>query len=699
MSGEDVGFEALLVRLASLFVDATADTVDDAIQRTLEGTARSHAVDRANVWLADPVNGLFRATHHWAKAAERTPYESRSVAFAEFAWSGGVLSRGEVIAYRRSDLPPEAVTERAALEATGALVIAILPLRASGALLGCVTCERTEHDVPWTPTSLAHFGLVATIIANAVHRQRLEASAAEVARFDHLVAEVAAGLVVRDAGGLDLALERALAQIGEATDVDRAFVHEWNLDTREATVRARWSRDEHAPALAGPLPLDAFPYWRARDREPFVLPRVADLPPEAATERALLERAGVRSQLLVPIRAGETTLGTLGLDTCRHERTWSAELVARARTLGEVFANAIARERAETAEREAHAEVARLQQVLQRERDYLRDEIRSEHHVDEIVAVSAELVEVLATVDAVATTNTTVLVSGETGVGKEVVARAIHARSRRVSAPLVKIDCASMPRDAFEREFFGHAAGAWPGAREERIGRFELADRGTLLLDEVGEIPLELQSKLLRLLSDGEIRRVGDATARRLDVRVIATTNRDLGQEVDAGRFRSDLYFRLRAFPIVVPPLRERLDDIVPLARSFLRRAQLNVGRPELTLDAAAERTLRQYPWPGNARELQHVVERAVILSPAPPLRLDLAFGARSKSGSAFDSGGIRTAAELRELERRNIVRALEQASHRVAGAGGAAELLGMSPSTLRDRMIAFGIGSKRARR
>jgi transcriptional regulator with GAF, ATPase, and Fis domain len=290
-----------------------------------------------------------------------------------------------------------------------------------------------------------------------------------------------------------------------------------------------------------------------------------------------------------------------------------------------------------------------------------------------------------------------VLVCGETGVGKEIVARALHARSRRASAPLVKIDCASLPRELFEREFFGHRAGAWPGISEERVGRFELADRGTLLLDEVGEIPFELQSKLLRLLSDGEIVRLGESTSRKLDVRVVATTNLDLTKEVEAGRFRADLFHRLSAFPIVVPPLRDRRDDVLPLARSFLRRAQANLRRSDLVLAPADEHELLGYDWPGNTRELQQLIERAVILSPTPPLRLDLAFGGRARSPSDSAPSGIRTDTELRELERRNLQRALEKADYRVAGTGGAAELLGISPSTLRDRMRAFGIEKRSA--
>jgi formate hydrogenlyase transcriptional activator len=294
-----------------------------------------------------------------------------------------------------------------------------------------------------------------------------------------------------------------------------------------------------------------------------------------------------------------------------------------------------------------------------------------------------------------------VLIRGESGVGKELFARAIHERSRRHAGPLVKVNCASVPKELFESEFFGHVRGAFTGAIKDRVGRFELADGGTLFLDEVGDIPLELQAKLLRVLQESEFERVGDDRTRKVDVRIVAATNRNLEADVLAGQFRQDLYYRLSVFPLEIAPLRQRKRDIVPLAEHFLRACSHKLGRADLTFDDAQRRLLVAYDWPGNVRELQHVIERAGILSATPPLQLEraLSVGAAApvaapvKPVKPGDGGQpILTESDLRNLERDSIVAALERAAGRIAGPGGAAKLLGVRPSTLRDRMKALGI-------
>ncbi len=347
--------------------------------------------------------------------------------------------------------------------------------------------------------------------------------------------------------------------------------------------------------------------------------------------------------------------------------------------------------------RQAFSELAQQTARLEVERDHLRQEI--EHQHGDVVGQSAALRRVLEHVDAVATTGATVLIRGESGVGKELVARAIHERSGRADGPLVKVNCACIPRELFESEFFGHAKGAFTGAHRERVGRFELADGGTLFLDEVGEIPLALQAKLLRVLQERELERIGDDQTRAVDVRVIAASNRPLDREVEAGRFRQDLYYRLAVFPIEVPPLRARPEDIRPLAEHFLAKYAGGLGRPDLTLSSADESTLMAYAWPGNVRELQNVMERAAILSPEGILRLDRALPAFAAAGRAPDPPALRplsneilTETEMKSLEQRNIVAALEHCGWRIAGETGAAALLGMKPSTLRGRMKALRI-------
>mgnify|MGYP001819236619 FL=1 len=350
------------------------------------------------------------------------------------------------------------------------------------------------------------------------------------------------------------------------------------------------------------------------------------------------------------------------------------------------------RNRAERELRRTLAENARLREELEHERDYLREEVNVALNFGRIVGTSPALRRMLKRVEAVAETPASVLVQGESGVGKELVARAIHARSPRADGPLVKVNCASIPKELFESEFFGHVKGAFTGAHRDRIGRFQLADGGTIFLDEISEIPMELQSKLLRVLQESEFERVGDDVTRSVDVRVIAATNRNLEQCIVDGEFREDLFYRLSVFPVEVPPLRERGEDIVQLAQHFLEQTCKDFGRDTLTLTRTQAANLRAYDWPGNVRELKNVIERAVILSPGKVLRLDLSMPAFRPNGATVvanpgQSDDVLTEKDLRELQKANILRALQQTNWKVSGAGGAAELLGVKPTTLADRI------------
>jgi len=345
----------------------------------------------------------------------------------------------------------------------------------------------------------------------------------------------------------------------------------------------------------------------------------------------------------------------------------------------------------------AAEEANALRRALELERDYLREELQESGAFGDILGRSPALARVLREVDTVAGTETNVLILGESGTGKELVARAIHQRSRRAGRSLVKVNCGSIPRELFESEFFGHVRGSFTGAIRDRIGRFQLADGGTLFLDEVGEIPLDLQVKLLRVLQEGEFERVGDDATRRVNVRVVAATNRDLQKEVAEHRFRLDLFYRLGVFPISVPPLRRRREDIPDLIAHFVRQscARLHVDVPKLPLRELDR--ARAYDWPGNVRELQNVVERAVILARGGTLELPLPETA-SEAVVEPASPEMTQALEIipehhwRELERANVLRALSKAEFRTYGPGGAAELLGINAATLASRLKKLGI-------
>ena len=338
---------------------------------------------------------------------------------------------------------------------------------------------------------------------------------------------------------------------------------------------------------------------------------------------------------------------------------------------------------------------------LKAETEYLREAITSLGGFDRIIGHSAAMETVLADVAQVAATDATVLLLGETGTGKELIARTIHRRGRRAERPLITINCAPVPAALMESEFFGHEKGAFTGATQRREGLFALADQGTIFLDEVGELSLDLQAKLLRVLQEGEFASVGSSHTRKVDVRIIAATNRRLDQAVREGKFRDDLYYRLNVFPIHLPPLRERREDIVPLAAAFAEAAARRMGRRIEALSEACRERLMAYPWPGNVRELQNVIERAVITSQDGRLNLDRALpdevipknGATAESPmSGKLSGAVLQAEELQRLERANILRALEAAGWRVAGRNGAAALLGINPSTLNSRLRALNI-------
>ncbi len=373
------------------------------------------------------------------------------------------------------------------------------------------------------------------------------------------------------------------------------------------------------------------------------------------------------------------------------------ELPQEARPWSRVFADRLG---AAIANARAFEEIQRLKSQLEQQNTYLQEEVLQAKAFGDLVGQSAALRHLVSQIELVAPTEASVLILGETGTGKELVAHEIHRRSRRKDGPLIRVNCASIPRELFESEFFGHVKGAFTGAIKDRAGRFETAEGGTIFLDEVGEVSLEMQSKLLRVLQDRLYERVGDDRTRSADVRIIGASNRDLKNAVAAGRFREDLYFRLHVFPIQVPPLRERKDDIPILARHFLEVAarDLKCVKPRLT--RAGVLKLQAYHWPGNVRELRNVIERAVILARGGILDFDLpvtATGGRGPSPGQAQSGSslspdFLTESELEQRERDNLLVVLNKAHWKVKGPQGAAELLGIKPPTVFSRMHRWGL-------
>jgi transcriptional regulator with GAF, ATPase, and Fis domain len=445
------------------------------------------------------------------------------------------------------------------------------------------------------------------------------------------------------------------------------------------------NRDPHVriplgAGLAGKIALSGKQIvLRDLDRDPGELSHVAWLKPER-----------IRGFNGVPIVFKGEILGVIAVFN-RHN------VPEAAATWGRIFADHVARA---IAHARAFEEIQRLKQQLEQQNAYLQEEVVEAKAFGALVGQSAALQQVVSQIDMVAPTDASVLITGETGTGKELVAHEIHQRSARKGRPMIRVNCASIPKELFESEFFGHVKGAFTGAVKDRAGRFESADGGTLFLDEIGEVPMDLQAKLLRVLQEKRYERVGEDRTRRADVRIVGATNRDLKREAAAGRFREDLYYRLSVFPIQVAPLRDRREDIPPLAKHFIDLSVRELRSPKPRLTRAGIAKLQSYDWPGNIRELRNVIDRAVILARGGALDFDLPGGEAgprptSTSPQAATDGvnpGFLTESEMRDRERDNLLAVLEKSGWKIKGENGAAELLGIKPTTLISRIKKLGL-------
>jgi len=412
--------------------------------------------------------------------------------------------------------------------------------------------------------------------------------------------------------------------------------------------------------------------------------RIDDLPDDAAKDKEILRVHGPKSSLTFPLSAGGAAIGALGFGMLRTEREWSVPVVECLGLAAQIIANALSRARADQDLRRACHEIEELKHRLEAENVYLREEVKLEHHHHEVVGDSEGIRRVLQAAEQVAPTDSTVLVLGETGTGKELIARTIHEHSRRKGRVMVKVNCAALPATLIESELFGREKGAFTGALTREIGRFELASGSTIFLDEVGELPIELQSKLLRVLQEGEFERLGGPKTIKVDVRVIAATSRNLLQAVREGKFRDDLFYRLNVFPITIPPLRERPDDIPPLVWHFVSQLSQRMGRSIESIQASTLDSFKSYYWPGNVRELRNVIERFLITSPGTVFRAKL-----PTLETAEETAQSQT---FEEVERKHLLHILQMVGWRVRGEGGAAQVLGLKPTTLNSRMQKLGI-------
>ena len=508
-------------------------------------------------------------------------------------------------------------------------------------------------------------------------------------QLEKLLSELFASFINIQESEFDSKINYALQRIMQVFKTDRCHLMQYRYDTKQYVV-THSALAEGIPEFSKGVSTADVPWIQANyaSQERVVLINsLDDFPDEAETDKKFFLKNGTKSFLIFPITDGKLPVGTFVLDHVRFERTWTPEFVRPLSRVAEVLLNVLLKKRSEEELQRAYVEIQQLKNQIESERNYLQDEIKLEHNYENIIGQSEALQYALLKVEQVAPADTTALILGETGTGKELLARAIHEKSRRSKRPMIKANCASLSSSLIESELFGHEKGAFTGAHSQRKGRFELADGTTLFLDEIGELPLESQSKLLRVLQEGEFERMGSSRTIKVDVRIIVATNRDLAEEVAAGRFRKDLWYRLNVFPITAPPLRQRIEDVPLLVDWLLEKFCKKIGKQIHSISASTMKSLEEYSWPGNIRELENVIERAVISSPGNVLSL-----AEKLEADQTDKLSKNQTIPISEIEHGYIVRALEETKWQIEGENGAAIILGLTPSSLRRRMLKHGI-------
>jgi len=680
-----------------------ANLAQDALFRAIaEAVRRVVPFDRTAIFLHDPDKDVLRISILESSTAVGNELPLGTEVSATDSHAGWVFQHREPLV--RQDLAEGLrfpVEDR--VFAGGFRSYVMLPLVSHGKSLGTLGVASSQPN-QYGDTDVRFLRDVATQIAIAVENMKAYASISALnAQVTEAAARARALLEINNLMISNLtqdALFRAIAQAvrrvipfdrtalclhDSARDVLRVAIVESSLPVTRFTVGMEFAvTDTHMgqvfrsqrPLLRGDIEVEhEYPLERLN---------VAD---------------GVHSLLVVPLIVRGASIGTLGVSSTAPGQYTMADAVFLQEVANQV-AMAVQNMKAYEEISVAYEEISVLKARLERENAYLQEEIGTEHHFGEMIGSSPALFEVMRHVERVAPTDATVLISGETGTGKELVARAIHARSGRSGRPLVKVNCGAISAGLVESELFGHMKGAFTGALERRLGRFEVADGGTIFLDEIGELPLDTQVKLLRVLQEGEFEPVGASTPSLADVRVIAATNRDLEDAVRSGRFRADLFYRLNVFPIRTPPLRERVEEIPQPVAFFVGRFARRFGKTAERLSPETMDRLVSYPWPGNVRELQNVVERAVILATGPTLEIepDLLrtgkdIGHESKASPPRpEPSGHGLEAILKDVETRHVRAALEQAGWVIEGARGAARILGLHPNTLRSRIDKLGI-------
>jgi formate hydrogenlyase transcriptional activator len=637
---ERLGFEAMLAEISARFVNLPTDRIDDEIEDAQRRICECLGLDLSSLWQWSDEKPRFMTVTHLHSPPEGPSRPEQIDAREAFPWVMQKMLNGETLAITTEELPPEAARDEESRRHFGVKSSMVIPLSVGGGpLIGVLAFDTLHVERTWPEEIVQRLTLAAQIFTNSLARKHSEQI-----------------------------LRESEARLKLAADSAKAGLWELDCDTNIfwATERAR--------KIFGYGPDEVINMERF---ETSIHPDDLELVRKVIV-RALVEGEGERIYVEYRILVGDDCLKWIS--SCG--RLYFNPNGDPDRLMG-VSMDISERKQMEEQLRVRLEEIENLKLKLEKENIYLREEIELKSMHEEIVGRSPPMRRVLAQVEQVARMDTTVLIEGETGTGKELLARAVHRISSRKERPLVMVNCASLPPTLIESELFGREKGAYTGAMTRMTGRFELADGATLLLDEMGELPLEVQAKLLRVLEQGFFERLGSTRVMKVDVRIIAATNQDLARQVTAGKFRKDLYFRLNVFPIHLPPLRERAEDIPQLVWTFVRQYEKKMGKRFDRIPQKSMLDLQRYKWPGNIRELRNVIERSLIASSGRTLEVRLPHGTVAENPQVLN---------LEDVERRHITGVLQQTGWRLSGQGGAAEILGLKRTTLQSKMKKLGI-------
>ncbi len=681
-------FENMISQLSANFINLPLDQVDKKINESLELIVHSLGIERSllHLFLDDKKNLLL--SNYYVKPGIKEP--TSKITSKDQPYLTKKILNGKLLAIKRIDeLPKTAKLEIKYLKQQGVKSALAIPLAVHNEYIGLLTFTTVNYEIAWPDHLVKRCQLVGEIFGNVLDRRKQGQTIERQLKFEELVSRISSELIALDSEKIDQKINEAFKKISEYLGMDRIALLQFSEDGKKLNLTHRYAVDQKK------LP----PKFMVSDQLPWFsdsllkgqtlqISSIDDFPETASAEKRYIKEQGIKSFATIPMKVANMPIGAISFSDMKIERTLSDQIVRQLRVISDIFANAIERKNKEQKILSAHSEIKKLKNQLEQENLYLKRQIELEHEHDEILGKSPEIYYVLKQAEQVAKTDSSVLIQGETGTGKELLARSIHNLSSQKKRTMVVLNCGAIPASLIENEIFGREKGAYTGAISKKPGSFEIADGSTLFLDEVGELPLELQTRLLRVLEEGEIQRLGSNQIIKINVRVIAASNRDLKKAVSDGSFRMDLYYRLNVFPITMPALHERREDIPILIWKFVRKFEKSMGKRITTIKKTQMENLQRYDWPGNVRELRNVVELAMIITEDKVLNLKTPETMMRERHQYLN---------LETVERNHIIEILQKTGWRVKGKSGAADFLGLHPATLFSKMKKLGINRANA--